>query len=103
MTFGRGSQPVTDPVPGSFRPGDPAGATGHKIDGFEGEVPYLALEVDGIRHAWTSRADREGRYHALTLQLQEDGRTWEASADQPFPTSEAAEAWARRLAAETEG
>jgi hypothetical protein len=47
--------------------------------------------------------NRQGRYHALTLQIAEDGTTWQVTADQPFETRQEARSWAERLAAETPG
>ena len=94
----------TEPVTGTVAPDQAASASlGTKLDGFTGPIEYLAYQREGIRHAWTPEPDSQGRYFALTLELQADAATWEITADQPFDSRNAAEAWAARLMRETDG
>ncbi len=94
---------MTTTVRDRLLPGQEAGATGRKIAAFDGETSYVAIQLGEVRHGWTERPDRQGRYHALTLQIAEDGTTWKVTADQPFETRGEARSWAERLAAETGG
>lgn len=97
------SRRETEPITGTVAPDQVASASlGTKLDGFSGPIEYQAYQREGIRHGWTPQPDSQGRYFALTLELQADGATWEITADQPFDTRDAAEGWATRLMRETD-
>lgn len=78
---------------------DEASAAG--LDAVLAPLTYEAYERGGTRYGWTRQPDATGSYHALTLQLQDDGR-WTVTADQPFDRLDDAQEWAVRLFAETE-
>jgi hypothetical protein len=90
---------VTD----ELRPDADLEGSGRRLAAFGGPVRYEAYERDGMRHGWTVNPDGEAKYHALTLQWQEQSSSWAVTAAQPYDSLDAARAWAERLARETEG
>lgn len=96
-------EPGTDQplVTGVVAPGESTEASGVDIGDFAGPVEYQGYAREGTRHAWTREPDGLGRYHALTLQRQDD-ESWHVTADQPFDRLDDAQEWALRLFAETE-
>lgn len=95
-------EPGTDQplVTGVVASGESAEASGVDIGDFAGPVEYQGYAREGMRHAWTREPDQLGRYHALTLQRQDD-ESWQVTADQPFERLDDAQEWALRLFAET--
>ena len=87
-------------VSGQIVPGQASDAAGIGLEEFTGPVEYEGHERGAMRHAWTKRPDRLGRYHALTLHREDDG-SWIVIADQPFERADDAEEWSFRLFEET--
>src|SRR5690606_27258853 len=93
----------TAPVRDRLAPRQPVEGSGEGITALAEGTEYHAYERDGLRHGWTVVPDTDGRHHALTLLLLEDGTTWEVTAAAAFETEEEARGWAERLYRETEG